>query len=46
MVEFLARNGVPFQPPSVDATVSTIGRLAAGGLSEHELAVWLRENVR
>jgi death-on-curing protein len=42
MVEFLARNGVEWTPPSVDETVATIERVAAGSLSERELADWLR----
>ena len=42
MVEFLARNGVEWMPPSVDETVATMEGVAAGNISEHELADWLR----
>jgi death on curing protein len=41
-LEFLARNGVAWTPPSVDETVATIEKVAAGRLSEQELADWLR----
>ena len=44
MVEFLARNGVEWIPPSVDETVTTIERVASGQFSEQELADWLRAN--
>lgn len=42
MLEFLTRNGVEWTPPSVDETVAAIERVAAGSLSERELADWLR----
>jgi len=42
LLEFLARNEIEWVPPSVDATVATIERLAAGTISERELADWLR----
>jgi len=42
MLEFLARNEVEWVPPSVDETVATIERVAAGNISEGELAGWLR----
>jgi death-on-curing protein len=42
MLEFLARNQVEWAPPSVEETVATIERVAAGSLSERELADWLR----
>lgn len=42
LLEFLARNGIEWAPPSVDETVATIERVAAGTLSERELADWLR----
>jgi death-on-curing protein len=42
LLEFLARNGIEWLPPSVDATVETIERVAAGTISERELADWLR----
>jgi len=42
MLEFLARNGVELMPPSVDETVVTIEHVAAGNISERELADWLR----
>lgn len=46
MIEFLARNGLTFVPPSTDETVGAIERLAAGDLSEQEFAAWLGRNVR
>lgn len=42
MLEFLARNEVEWRPPSVDETVETIEAVAAGRVSECELADWLR----
>ena len=42
MLEFLARNEVEWRPPSVDETVETIEAVAAGRVSERELADWLR----
>ena len=42
MLEFLARNRVEWTPPSVDETVVTIEDVAAGNISERELADWLR----
>jgi death on curing protein len=42
MVEFLTRNGVAWTPPSVDETVVTMETVAAGKISERELADWLR----
>lgn len=42
LLEFLARNGIEWAPPSVDETVTMIERVAAGTLSERELADWLR----
>lgn len=42
MLEFLARSQIEWAPPSVEETVSTIERVAAGSLSERELADWLR----
>lgn len=42
MLEFLARSQVEWAPPSVEETVATIERGAAGSLSERELADWLR----
>jgi death on curing protein len=41
MVEFLARNGVEWPPPSIAETVATIEAVAAGAMSEQELARWL-----
>jgi death-on-curing protein len=43
LVEFLARNGIDWSPPSVDETVTTIESVAAGKFSERELAGWLRK---
>ncbi|HZO96246.1 MAG TPA: type II toxin-antitoxin system death-on-curing family toxin [Gaiellaceae bacterium] len=42
LVEFLARNAIEWLPPSVDATVATVERVAAGTISERELADRLR----
>lgn len=42
MLEFLARNLVEWAPPSVEETVATIERVAAGSISEREFADWLR----
>lgn len=43
LVEFLARNGVEWARPSVDETVTTIEGVAAGRVTERELAEWLRK---
>jgi death-on-curing protein len=42
MLEFLARNGIDWLPPSAEETVATIEGVAAGSISEQELADWLR----
>ena len=42
MIEFLARNDVEWFPPSADETAATIEGVAAGTISEHDLADWLR----
>jgi death-on-curing protein len=42
LLEFLARNEIEWLPPSVDETVATIERVAAGAISEGEFAAWLR----
>jgi death on curing protein len=42
MLEFLARNHLRWAPPSVDETVARIEGVAAGSISERELADWLR----
>jgi death-on-curing protein len=42
LVEFLARNGIDWVPPSVDETVAAVEGVAAGQVSERELADWLR----
>lgn len=42
LLEFLARNGIEWVPQSVDETVATIERVAAGTISERELVDWLR----
>jgi len=44
--EFLARNGVEWTPPSVEETVATVDGVAAGRISEDELADWLRRTRR
>lgn len=46
LVEFLARNGVEWKSPSVDETVATLEGVAAGRVSERELADWLRRTRR
>ena len=46
LVEFLARNDVEWAPPSVDATVAMIEGVAAGSITEQELADWLRASLR
>lgn len=38
VVEFLARNDIEWGPPGVEETVATIERVAAGTISERELA--------
>lgn len=42
VVEFLARNRVEWKPPSVEETVAVIEGVAAGKVTERELADWLR----
>ena len=42
LLEFLARNRVDWAPPPVEETVATIEGIAAGRLSERDLAAWLR----
>jgi len=44
MVEFLARNEIHWTPPSVEETVSTIEGVAAGKITEKDLADWLRQS--
>ncbi len=46
LVVFLARNGIEWVPPSIDDTVATIEGVAAGAISERELADWLRRTGR
>lgn len=46
LVEFLARNGVEWAPPSVEETVAMIEGVAAGRVPERELADWLRASQR
>lgn len=43
LLEFLARNGIEWMPPSVEETVATVEDVAAGRTSERELADWLRK---
>jgi death-on-curing protein len=45
MFMFLALNGVGFEPPEVDATVTML-RLAAGDMSDEEFTGWVRTNTR
>jgi death on curing protein len=42
MLEFLARNEVEWTPPGTEETVAKMESVAAGGISESELADWLR----
>jgi death on curing protein len=42
MLEFLARNKVEWTPPGTEETVAKMESVAAGGISESELADWLR----
>ena len=42
---FLALNGMAFEPPEVDATVTML-RLAAGDLPDQEFTAWVRNNTR
>jgi prophage maintenance system killer protein len=42
MLEFLARNEIEWAPPGTEETVAMIEGVAAGGISESELADWLR----
>ena len=42
---FLALNGMEFEPPEVEATVTML-RLAAGDLPDEEFTVWVRHNTR
>ena len=40
---FLGLNGMTFEPPEVDATISML-RMAAGEVSDDEFTQWVREN--
>ena len=42
LLEFLARNGIEWVPPSADETVAMIERVATGEVSKRELADGLR----
>lgn len=42
---FLALNGMEFEPPEVDATVTML-RLAAGDLPDDDFTAWVRANAR
>ena len=44
LLEFLARNRIDWMPPSTEETVRTIEGVAAGEVSERELAAWLRSS--
>jgi prophage maintenance system killer protein len=44
MLEFLARNGIDWAPRSTEETVRAIEGVAAGEISERELAGWLRSS--
>jgi death on curing protein len=41
----LALNGMEFEPPEVDATITML-RLASGDLSDDEFTAWVRSNTR
>lgn len=43
--EFVARNGRAWKPASVDETVTVIEKVAAGDMSEGELADWIAERA-
>jgi death-on-curing protein len=43
--EFLVRNRIDWLPPSVDETVTTMEGVAAGQITERELADWLRATL-
>jgi death-on-curing protein len=45
LVEFLARNQVEWAPSSVEQTVAMIEGVAAGRVTERELADWLRSSL-
>ena len=45
LVEFLARNEVEWAPPSVDEVVAMIEGVAAGSITERELADWLQASL-
>jgi death on curing protein len=42
---FLALNGMEFEPPEVDATVTML-RLAAGDMPDEAFTTWVRTNAR
>src|SRR5579863_9950676 len=42
---FLALNGMEFEPPEVEATVTML-RLAAGDMPDDEFTTWVRNNAR
>jgi death-on-curing protein len=42
---FLALNGLVFEPPEVDATI-TVLRLAAGEMQDDEFIAWVRANTQ
>ncbi len=42
LLEFLARNDIAWQPRSANETVEIIEGVAAGHVSEQDLAAWLR----
>jgi len=46
LVEFLAPNRIEWSPPSAEETVTMIEGVAAGGVTERELADWLRASGR
>jgi death-on-curing protein len=46
LLEFLARNGIEWAPPSVDETAAIVEGVASGDISERELADWIRRDLK
>lgn len=45
MLEFLERNGLPWNSPDQDELAHTIDQLAAGALSEPDFALWVAQFI-
>lgn len=43
--EFLARNGYDWHSPGVDETVETMEAVAAGEITEQDLAAWIKARI-